>query len=138
MIESFLEQINSKTDDELMEIYVNEFNYQPSFVELAREELVRRVVPYESRNNVKVKKEEIRKQELLKGQEGSTFFIILIGVFALVGGPIGIIGGGIYAFSKNKDVDGEKYYAYDQDTRKWGRIIFFIGISVLAIALINS
>lgn len=138
MSESFIEKIHLKTDDELLEIYVNEFNYQPAFVELARVEMVRRGIPYESRDDVKYKKEEIRKQELINGYAGSPFYIILVGVLALFGGIVGIVGGYIYAFSKITDVDGEKYYAYDQDTRKWGRIIFFIGISVLAITLIRS
>lgn len=138
MNESLLEQIKAKTDKELLEIYVNDFNYQAAFVELAKEEMIRREVPFEQTNEIKEKKQTIRKSELSQGKQGSPVYIIICGILALLGGLTGIIGGYIYAYSKVSDVDGMKYHAYDKDTRYWGRIIFFIGIGVLVVSVLKN
>ena len=43
-----------------------------------------------------------------------------------------------YAFSKRKNSSGKEFYVYDQSTRKYGTIMFYLGISIFGLILIST
>lgn len=133
---NFAEQISLKSNKELVEIYTNYSEYQAEFVELARQEIIRRNIPIDALEDLKEKKEAIEAQTLAIGKQGNPIYLALIGLAAIGGGIPAIIGGYIYAYSTHSDVNGESYFVYNETTRKWGRIILYIGIGVLLLTFL--
>lgn len=133
---NFESQISSKSNKELVEIYTNDSEYQPEFVELAKQEIIKRNIPLDALEDLKEKKEAIEAQTLAIGKQGNPIYMTLIGLAAIGGGIPAIIGGYIYAYSTHSDVNGEQYFVYNETTRKWGRIILYIGAGVLSLMLL--
>jgi hypothetical protein len=121
----FQEQITTKTDVELIDIYINQEDYQEGFVNAVAVELVKRNVSPERYQQKRKEKEVIITRQLEEGIPGDQAFIALAFIAALLGGFIGIIAGYIYGQSKK---DG--HYVYDEKTRKYGNIILAIGVFV--------
>jgi hypothetical protein len=133
---NFAEQISMKSNKELVEIYTNYSAYQPEFVELARQEIISRNIPLDALEDLKERKEAIEAQYLAIGKQGSPIYLTLIGLAAFGGGIPAIIGGYIYAYAKHSDINGEKYFVYNETTRKWGRIILYLGVGVFLLTLL--
>ncbi len=133
----FIQQIKQKTDQELTEVFINAKDYNPEFVRLAEEELQSRNINLDSSKQIKEKKTITNKQQLQAGKSGSPFYIFICFLLALFGGLLGIYAGYIYSQSKMKDVDGEEYYAYNEQTRQYGKIIMWLGIGILSFFLLR-
>lgn len=133
---NFAEQVSLKSNKELVEIYTNYSDYQPEFVALVKQEILKRNIPIDAVEDLKEKKEAIEAKTLAIGKQGNPIYLTLIGLAAIGGGIPAIIGGYIYSYSTHSDVNGEKYFVYNETTRKWGRIILYIGIGVFLLALI--
>jgi hypothetical protein len=136
MHDNFQKQIESKTDDQLLEIYLNSDEFQSAFVELAQKELQNRKIDLSGY--------EIRKQHRIayyselyeKGRPGNPVYIIFGFIFSLLGGILGIIGGYTYSQSKNKEFGDGSYYVYDTKTRNLGIGMMAIGIASMVIEVI--
>ena len=133
---NFAEQITTKSNKELVDIYTNYSEYQPEFVELAKQEIIKRNIPIDALEDLMKKKEAIEIQTLAIGKQGNPIYLTLIGLSAIGGGIPAIIGGYIYAYSTHTDANGRKYFVYNETTRKWGQIILFIGVGVLSLMLL--
>ena len=55
----FEEVVKSKTNEELVDIFVNAADYQPEFLALAEAEVVKRNIPLESLKSIREQKESI-------------------------------------------------------------------------------
>jgi hypothetical protein len=131
----FSKQVTSKTDQELIDIFINPQDYQESFVQVVTEELKRRNVNLENYQQEKDKKQKVLSETLENGKPGDPTYITLGFIFAGLGGFIGIIAGYIYSQSRNKTTP-EKYYVYNEQTRKKGVIMMFVGFFVFVITSI--
>ncbi|MBI5857130.1 MAG: hypothetical protein HZB42_05730 [Sphingobacteriales bacterium] len=123
----FKEQLKAKTDQELIDIYVNQDGFQENFVSAAIEELQLRKINIEEFRKEKELNEIRGLEKKFTGIPGNSVYITLAFISAFLGGIIGIIAGYVYSQSKK-----EGYYVYDAKTRGYGKIMFIIGIFVLA------
>jgi hypothetical protein len=135
---NFPDQIALKSNKELVEIYTNDLEFQPEFVELARLEIIRRNIPLDALEELKERKEAIETETLVIGKQGNPVYLTLIGLAAFFGGVPAIIGGYIYAYSAHSNSNGDKYFVYNDTARKWGQIIFYIGVAVFFVTLITK
>lgn len=135
MIESFEEQIAKKTDSELTDIYIEYFKYQKEFVDLVEEELRKRNLPIDSIIELRKKNEKIIDETLTQGEQGSPVWITIGFFLSLLGGILAIFLGYSYAYSKKKNSNGESFYVYNESTRKYGRIMFILGLFMLVLGL---
>jgi len=117
---NFEEQIATKSNEELIEIFTNTHLYQPSFVEIVKTEIIRRNIPIDAVEKIKQQKENIGRNVLALGKQGNPVYMALIAGSAIFGGILAIVGGYIYAYSTQTDENGEKYFVYNESTRKWG------------------
>jgi hypothetical protein len=135
MIESFEEQIAKKTDSELTDIYIEYFKYQKEFVDLVEEELRKRSLPIDSIIELRKRNEKIIDETLTQGEQGSPVWITIGFFLSLLGGILAIFLGYSYAYSKKKNSNGESFYVYNESTRKYGRIMFILGLFMLVLGL---
>lgn len=91
----------------------------------------------DSSKQIKEKKTLISKHQLQAGKSGSPVYIFLCFILALLGGLLGIYAGYIYSQSKIKDSDDQEFYAYNEQTRQYGKIIMWLGIGVLLFLLLK-
>lgn len=126
----FKEQVATKTDQELIDIYINPDDFQESFVTAAEEELNKRNVRLEQFKQKREQKEKIKTEQLEKGIQGDSLYMTLAFISAFLGGLIGIIAGYIYSQSKK-----EGHYVYNEKTRKQGKVMLAIGTLVLLTTL---
>lgn len=132
----FKEQIATKTDQELIDIYVNQEDYQDSFVNAAVEELTKRNISPDTYQQERITQERIKQEKLInetpeKGIPGNPIYVGLAFISAFLGGLIGIIAGYIYSQSKK-----EGHYVYNEKTRIHGQIMMIVGIFVLIATLV--
>jgi hypothetical protein len=132
----FKEQIVSKTDKELLDIYIKSDDYQEVFINQVRQELTKRGVSFEKYRIEKETKSHLSKGFLEQGKKGNNLYIVLGFISAALGGLIGIIVGYTYSQSKQDGPSGERYYVYDKQTRENGRIMMILGVFVLVISMI--
>lgn len=133
---NFHEQIIKKSDQELLDIYVNSDDYQAEFVKLADQELTKRRIPLEKYRIEKEAKSHSSIELLQQGKKGNELYIALGFLSALLGGLIGIIAGYTYSQSKHNGPSETQFYVYDKPTRDKGRIMMIIGIFALLITMI--
>jgi hypothetical protein len=126
----FSEHVKIKTDQELIDIYLNAEDYQEDFVKAAVEELEKRNVNINNIRSEKQAKQKITQEQYAKGRKGNELYIVICFVSAFLGGIIGIVGGYVYSQSKHSDEFGTKYYVYDKATRDKGKIMMVIGLFV--------
>jgi hypothetical protein len=138
MDKNFAEQIATKSNKELVEIYTNDVEYQLEFVERAKLEILKRNIPLDALDELKARKGAIETETLAIGKQGNPVYLTLIGLAAFFGGVPAIIGGYIYAYSTHSDSNGDKYFVYNDTTRKWGQVIFYIGVGVFLVTLITK
>jgi len=132
---NFKEQVEQKTDQELIDIFVKSQDYQEEFISVVDDELKRRNVPLDSVKQIKSESNEVINKKIEDGVQGNTFWIVICFLAAILGGIISIIAGYIYAYSKRRNLQGETYYYYNKQTRKYGKIILIIGIIMFLIGL---
>jgi len=130
MSDKFTQKIAEKTDDELVDIYLNSSDYQTDFVDLVKSEIKARNLPLDSLENIKGQKEAVSNETLELGKQGNQIWMAIALFASIFGGFIGIISGYIYAFSKHRNGEGKQYFVYNESTRKYGKIVFFIGVVV--------
>mgnify|MGYP006946116354 CR=1 FL=1 len=71
------------------------------------------------------------------GDKGNPVLIAL-GLFSsLFGGIFAVFIGYNFAYSKRKNSIGKEFFVYDESTRKSGRIMFFLGLTIFTITLIT-
>ena len=126
----FKEQVATKTDQELIHIYINPDDFQENFVSAVADELSRRNVSIERFKQEREQKEKIKTEQLEKGIQGDSTYVTLAFISAFLGGLIGIIAGYVYSQSKK---DG--HYVYNEKTRKQGKVMLAIGVLVLLATL---
>jgi len=126
----FTEQVVNKTDQELIQIFTNPQDYQADFVKVVTEELNKRGINEEKYQQEKDQRERIKKEQLEKGRPGDPVYMTVGFISAGLGGLIGIIAGIVYSQSKIK---GTSHYVYNEETRKKGILMMFIGIFVFLI-----
>lgn len=127
---AFREQVKTKTDQELVDIYINQDGYQQNFVSAAIDELQLRKINIGELQKEKELKEIKNLEKTFSGKPGNSTWIILAFISAFLGGLLGIIAGYIYSQSKK---DGN--YVYDVQTRKYGTIMFVVGLFVFALTI---
>ncbi len=138
MIESFQEQIEKKADSELADIIIDSHRYQNEFIDLAELEIKKRNIPLDSILELRIKNLKIQDENLSIGDKGSPFWISIGFIGSLLGGIFSIFLGYSYAFSKRKNSIGKEFYVYDQSTRKYGTIMFYLGLSIFGLILIRT
>ena len=136
MTTNFQDQVSSKSDSELLDIFVNADDYQEAFVNVVEQELIRRDVNLEKVRRQREVKSKHTQEQYGKGRQGNEAYIVLSFISAFLGGLLGIIAGYIYSQSKHRDNAGIKHYVYDAKTRELGRIMMIVGILVLLVTLI--
>jgi hypothetical protein len=132
---NFVDQIKQKSDEELTDNYINARDYNPEFVKLVEEEIKIRNINIDTSRQIKDNKEVVTKQKLQEGKDGSPLYILICFILAITGGFLGIYAGYIYSESKITDIDGEKFYVYNEQTRKKGKIMMWIGIGIVLLFL---
>ncbi len=131
----FENSIKSKTNEELIDIYITPNSYQPEFVSLVFNEINKRNLPVDVINKIKGEKQKVEISNLAVGKQGSPLYIAVCFCLALFGGIPAIISGYIYGFSKHKGPDGNSYFVYNEGTRKLGYGILGTGIIMTLIEL---
>ena len=131
----FKDQVEQKTDKELMDIFIKSQDYQEEFVLVVEEELKKRNVSLDSIKQIKSKADEISNKKIEEGVQGNTFWIAIYFLSAILGGIISIVAGYIYAYSKRKNIEGEAYYYYNEQTRKYGKLMLIVGIIMFIVWL---
>jgi hypothetical protein len=119
------------TNDELTEILEKEDEWSSFDHELAKKILIDRRVDV---NIVKLSAiSESRLSKLRQPDPPQTFWIYAGYFVALLGGLLGIFIGWHLSSHKKTLPNGEQIYAYNENDRKHGRIIFYLGISCFII-----
>ncbi len=135
---SFSELVRTKSTDELKLILLERYKYQPEMITAVTDELSIRAIDLSELTAQREILEEKEKELLSVGKNGNPLYIFVCFAASLVGGFAGIIGGYIYAFSKTISGEGEEFYVYNNETRLYGRIIFWVGNVVFICSLFLS
>jgi hypothetical protein len=136
-MENFQNIIKEKTDADLTEIFIKNSGYQEEFMNLVKEELVIRKLPIEALIKLREEQNNIDLVKFEKGERGSQFYIVWGFIASIFGGLWGIFAGYNYAYSKHK-IKGNYYYVYNESTRKYGRIMLFVGSTILGILILSK
>ena len=134
-MDTFETIVEQKTDKELVDIYIKSHDYQDDFIKIVEKELIKRKIPIASIKQVKEEADAISDNKLQLGAQGNPFYIALCFLAALLGGVISIVAGYIYAFSKRKNLQGNAYYYYNDQTRKYGEWMLVVGSIMVIIWL---
>lgn len=121
------------TDEELLEVLVNQENYHTSVVANARELLLSKRPGLDIEAVEKYHQGQFQ-EKLATVQAGKTMGFLgltLAYLSVLVGGVGGIIAGLVLEEGRTLGPDGESYHTYAPEVRKHGRIIRWIGILLL-------
>ncbi|HEY2580550.1 MAG TPA: hypothetical protein VGI43_02010 [Mucilaginibacter sp.] len=122
------------TDDELMEVITKADEWSPFDFVLARKILANRGKPVGDEAIATINEKRI--EELKSPDEPQTYWIIIGYICAFLGGLLGIFIGWFLATYKKTLPNGERVYEYNENDRKQGRRMMYIGIVVLVIAAI--
>jgi hypothetical protein len=122
------------SDDELMEVITKADEWSPFDFVLARKILADRGKPVSDQAVKAINQKRIH--DLKAPDAPQTSWIIIGYICALAGGLLGIFIGWFLTTYKKTLPNGERVYEYSENDRKQGRRIFYIGIVVLAIAVI--
>ena len=122
------------SDDELIDVLIKKNEWNEFDVLLSQKILEERGVDI-NLNEIE-KERELRDLELQQPEGGQTGWIIFGYITALIGGFIGILLGYSLWLSKKKLPNGTKVPAYNEDIRKHGKIIFYLGVFMFVILFI--
>ncbi|MCB0695863.1 MAG: hypothetical protein KDC07_00780 [Chitinophagaceae bacterium] len=128
----FREQLRTKTDAELRDIYINREDYQQSFWQQAEQEVRHRNLDTSA---WEITRQEILEQEhttLSQADDQSPWYILVVFVIPFFTGKYGAVGAGIvgaiwgarFAFSKRTGRDGTRYYKYSTRAQQAGVFVF--------------
>ncbi|HEY5327312.1 MAG TPA: hypothetical protein VIJ27_09960 [Mucilaginibacter sp.] len=123
----------SFTDDELMEVITKADEWSPFDVVLARKLLAEKGKVFTDDAITAINEKRI--EELKVPDPPQTYWIVVGYVCAFAGGLLGIFIGWYLMTYKKTLPNGERVYEYLESDRKQGRIIFYIGIVVLTVAV---
>lgn len=135
-METFKTQLEQKTNEELVSIYVKSQDYQHDFVLLVREEIVKRNIPILAIEQMKKEADEISDYKIEIGEQGNALYIALCYLSAILGGIIPLVAGPIYFNSKRKTSHGKTCYYYNKRTRRYGVGMLIIGVLFLSFWLL--
>lgn len=138
MTKDFKIQIQKKTDKELADIFLNAADYQTEFVLLVKDELQVRRIPIDTLEYLKQKKNEVDDDVLILGKQGSQSWMIAAFIFCVFGGVWGIFAGYQYYYSMHKSSEGTEYFVYNESTRKYGKWMLIIGVTVLGLTILSN
>jgi len=122
------------TNDELLEVITKADEWSVFDVVLARKILTERGITINERQLTEKKEERITELKVVKAL--STSQLVVCYIFAIGGGLIGIPIGWLLITSKKTLPDGEQVYAYSENDRWHGRMIFYISIVDFVLALL--
>ena len=132
--------LNDFETEELKAIFDKPEDWTPEDAAIARILLRERGVEL-SKEEIRAKK-QARLEEIRKGQHGNRLsmalyafgiaFGLILNLFLLIAG-IGMAY--YYTFGKATDMVGQKYFVYDRQTRKIGKIILYVGGGILILEL---
>ncbi len=133
--------LNEFETEELRAIFEKPENWTPEDAAIARILLRERGVEI-STEAIKAKK-QARLEEIRKGERGNRLsmalyafgvaFGLILNLFLLMAG-IGMAY--YYAFGKATDMVGQKYFVYDESTRKIGKVILYAGGAIFVLELL--
>jgi|GEM_PF-1361843 len=135
LYQGFSVLISSKTNEELIEIYLKPENYQAHFVDLVIQELNNRNVDLSSYQLKKRHREDFYRNKYESGRPGNPTYITIGFISAMLGGLLGIYAGYVYSRSKHKYIGDGDYYVYDEKTRELGNYMMALGIVILLLVL---
>lgn len=116
----------SFTDDELMEVLTKADEWSAFDVVLARKILTERGKKINDADIAAINQKRI--EELKVPESGQSTWIIIGYICALMGGVLGLFIGWHLKSHKKTLPDGEKVYAYTEQDRWHGKVIFYIAI----------
>ena len=145
-MEDFELVVKKKTDDELLDIYVNAHDYRPTFVNLVENELANRNILIDQVQKIRKKACEVNDKEIEQEKKEEPIwkrlllwivccFVMYIGGLLLGCMIYLIIGGCTNLYSKKKNSDGEIVFTYSEQKRKNGKWMVTIGSVALFIYL---
>lgn len=121
------------TNDELTEILEKEDEWSSFDYELAKKILRDRGIAVDDRKLAVMK--AARLEELRMPERSNTVWLYIGYFFAFLGGVLGLFIGWHLARHKKTLPDGEQVYAYSENDRKHGRVIFYISLVCFVIAI---
>lgn len=114
------------TDNELIEIIEKSDEWSKEDYMLSQKILKDRGNEISKEEIEKIKQKRI--EYLRTPEKGHIGWLIFGFISAVLGGLLGIFIGWFHWDFKKTDPTGQQFYAYDQQTRKTGQIIFWIGL----------
>jgi len=114
------------TDNELIEIIEKSDEWSKEDYMLSQKILKDRGNEISKEEIEKIKQKRI--EDLRTPEKGHIGWLIFGFTSAVLGGLLGIFIGWFHWGFKKTDPTGQQFYAYDQQTRKTGQIIFWIGL----------
>ena len=114
------------TDNELIEIIEKSDEWSKEDYMLSQKILKDRGHEISKEKIEEIKQKRI--EDLRKPEKGHVGWLIFGLISAILGGLLGIFIGWFHWDFKKTDPTGQQFYAYDQQTRKTGQIIFWIGL----------
>lgn len=114
------------TNDELTEILEKDDEWSSFDYELAKKILHERGISIDDRKLAVMK--EARLEELRMPDRSYNTWLIIGYISAFLGGVLGLFIGWHLAWHKKTLPDGERVYAYNENDRKHGKIIFYISL----------
>ena len=127
----FEKLIKEKTNEELIDIFVNSEQYQATFICLVEAEILKREIPISPLKEIKKKSEDVSDSKLGIGEQGNPLWVGLCFLSALFGGVIAIVAGYVYYTAKTQNSKGEELYCYNDRTRQYGKLMMIVGSIVL-------
>jgi len=132
--------LNQLENEELLAIFEKQDEWEVEDIQVAQFILEKRGVPISS-EKIQVQREQ-RLETIRKGKSGNRFFMLLYALSIALGIVIhplfviaGIGMGYYYAYGKSVDPDGNRYFTFDAPTRKYGKLVLYGGIVVLAFSV---
>ena len=121
------------TDEELIEVLKSYYEWTKEDYQYARIILKERGINLTDENIKQFK--EVGLEEQRAPEKGNISWIIAGFATAFLGGLLGVILGWNYYTEYKKLPNGEKVYRFDSSTRKKGKVMMIIGLSVIVLAI---
>jgi len=125
--------LNELNNEELIDILKNPDEWSIEDGIVAKKILAERGITYSDTEISTFKNDKL--QQIRVGKKASPLTLILYFLCILVGFYIGIfftlagIGMGYYyGYGTSTDINGKKYFAYDKETQRYGKIILYVGL----------
>jgi hypothetical protein len=125
--------LNELNNEELTDILKNPDEWSIEDGIVAKKILAERGITYSDTEISTFKNDKL--QQIRVGKKASPLTLILYFLCILVGFYIGIfftlagIGMGYYyGYGTSTDINGKKYFAYDKETQRYGKIILYVGL----------